>query len=181
VVLALPAAAAFAAGATGLGAGLTTLGVLAGIALTVYLFVSFAIAAPAYMLEGTGVVAALGRSRRLVRTRWWPIFGILLLAALLAGLIGAIIGIPFSYLGGFAGVSFGLDETMFAATSAVALAITSVGVILSGTITAPFQAGVTGLLYFDQRMRREGLDIELARNTGGLPGPPSAPPPGQAW
>jgi hypothetical protein len=31
------------------------------------------------------------------------------------------------------------------------------------TVTAPFSAGITGLLYFDQRIRREGLDIELAR------------------
>ncbi len=181
VVLSLPAAAAFAAGATGLGAGLTVIGVLAGIVLSVYLFVTFALAAPAYMLERTGVVAALGRSRRLVRTRWWPIFGILLLAAVLAGLIGAIIAIPFSYLGGFTGVALGLDESMFSATSSVALAVTAVGTIVAGTITAPFQAGVAGLLYFDQRMRREGLDIELARSTGGIPGPPPAPPPGQAW
>ena len=46
----------------------------------------------------TPVIDALRRSRHLVRTRWWPIFGILLLAALLAGLIAGIIGLPFSLL-----------------------------------------------------------------------------------
>ena len=174
VVLTLPAVAAFAAGAPGLGAGLITLGVLAGIVLATYLFVTFALAAPAYMLERVGVIDALRRSRHLVRTRWWPIFGILLLAALLAGLIAGIIGLPFSLLGGVAGVALGLEEDPLVVTSAVALTIAAIGAILAGTITAPFQAGVTGLLYFDQRMRREGLDIELARSAPGSP-------PGQAW
>jgi hypothetical protein len=41
--------------------------------------------------------------------------------------------------------------------------ISALGALIASTITTPFQAGVTGLLYFDQRMRREGLDITLQR------------------
>ncbi len=33
--------------------------------------------------------------------------------------------------------------------------------ILSSAITAPFTSSVTGLLYLDQRIRREAFDLEL--------------------
>jgi hypothetical protein len=57
-----------------------------------------------------------------------------------------------------------LDPTdPFAGTSTLGLVVTSVGTILASTVTAPFSAGISGLLYFDQRIRREALDIELAR------------------
>jgi len=41
--------------------------------------------------------------------------------------------------------------------------LVALGAVIASTLTTPFQAGVTGLLYFDQRMRREGLDITLQR------------------
>jgi hypothetical protein len=48
-------------------------------------------------------------------------------------------------------------------TAALPLLITSIGTVVGATLTTPFQAGVTGLLYIDQRMRREGFDAELQR------------------
>jgi hypothetical protein len=41
------------------------------------------------------------------------------------------------------------------------LVVTAIGTIIASTITAPFTAGVTGLLYFDQRIRKEAFDIQL--------------------
>ena len=35
--------------------------------------------------------------------------------------------------------------------------------MVASTVTLPISAGVTSLLYMDQRIRRESLDIELAR------------------
>ena len=40
---------------------------------------------------------------------------------------------------------------------------------MSQTIVIPFTAGITALLYIDRRIRREALDIELAR-AAGVPG-----------
>jgi hypothetical protein len=45
----------------------------------------------------------------------------------------------------------------------VALVITNVGSVLASTVTAPFTAALTALLYIDLRIRREGLDVALAR------------------
>ena len=49
------------------------------------------------------------------------------------------------------------------------LIISGIGSVIVSTITYPISAGVTALLYIDQRIRREALDLELAR-AAGLPG-----------
>jgi hypothetical protein len=120
----------------------------------VYLMVRWSMAAPAYVLENVSVTGALDRSSQLVRGHWWRIFGILLLGSIIAVVVQMILSIPFE----FASALVGADSFAFPA-----LAISAIGTILAVTVTAPFTAGVTGLLYFDQRMRREGLDMELAQ------------------
>jgi hypothetical protein len=79
-----------------------------------------------------------------------------------------------------------------AGASVAALIVSAVGSVVTATITRPFSAGVSVLLYADLRMRREGLDLMLrdAAQNQALTGdefaavwrPPSAqqaPPP--AW
>jgi hypothetical protein len=131
---------------------------LASVGVMAWLGVSWSLAAPAYVLEGISVTEALRRSFGLVRTQWWRVFGILLLGGIIAGLIGLILELPFSFAADAVGGS--PDPTdPFGGTTMVA----SIGTIIAGTVTAPFSAGISGLLYFDQRIRREALDIELAR------------------
>ncbi len=176
---ALPAVVAGVAGASvAVPVTLGILGFIAGVCLLVYLYVSLAMAAPVYMLEGARVIAALSRSRKLVAPQWWRIFGILLLAALIAGIINAIITFPASLAGGFLSASQATSDPL-AGLGLPALVLMGISAIIAGTITAPFSAGVTGLLYVDQRIRREALDLELAR-AAGTPHPPTGPPyPGQ--
>src|SRR5207249_3623477 len=122
---------------------------------------------PALMLEDAPVGRAFGRSRTLVHGTWWRVFGISLLAALIAIILAAIITVPFTYFGGgFVQVT----STQPVPLTVAYLLLTTIGGIIAGTITEPFAAGVTVLLYTDQRMRREGMDIELAR-AAGLPPP----------
>jgi len=141
---------------------------LAGIALGVFVHVSLSMGAPVLVLERAGVVAALRRSAALVRPTWWRVFGILLLAAVIAAVIGGILGVPFML-----GAQLLDGTSLFAPTpttpSLLGLVLTAVGAIIATTITAPFSAGVTGLLYVDQRMRREAFDLELTRAVA--PGP----------
>jgi hypothetical protein len=111
------------------------------------------------MLENAGVFKAFGRSWTLVRGSWWRMFGIQLLAWLIAAIVGGIIGAPFDLIGG--GFDLNAVEITFSY-----LALTTIGAIIANTITVPFTAGVTVLLYTDQRMRREGMDIELAKQAG---------------
>jgi len=48
------------------------------------------------------------------------------------------------------------------------LVATQIGAGLAQVLVAPFAAGIRGLLYVDQRMRKEGLDLTLqARAAGG--------------
>ena len=160
VVLLLPALLATAVGAgSGIVVVLAVLGFLGGVAAAVYLWVSWSLIAPVYVLEHSGVIAAFRRSRALVAPQWWRILGILLLAAIIATIIGGIIGVPFS----FAAIALSESPNVLSVGAQVLIGI---GTVLAGMLTTPFQAGVTGLIYFDQRIRREGLDITLQRAAG---------------
>ena len=55
------------------------------------------------------------------------------------------------------------------------LIVSGIGSVIGSMITFPITAGVTVLLYIDHRIRREALDIELAR-AAGVPGYGSEPP-----
>ncbi|QYN25262.1 hypothetical protein [Amycolatopsis sp. DSM 110486] len=139
-------------------------------------YVFWALASPALILERGTIRQAFGRSRTLVSGAFWRVLGILLLAAVIGYLISAIIAIPFD-LG--SGAFSGLFDPQAAAPvqTTGGLVLSAVGVVIARTIVAPFIALVTVVLYIDQRMRREGMDIELAR-AAGLNPPPA---PRQAW
>ena len=59
----------------------------------------------------------------------------------------------------------GLESTgaTFTPVSPVVLTVDHLLQLLVGALTVPFTAGVTALLYLDQRIRREGLDVSLLR------------------
>lgn len=134
-------------------AGVVTL--LAAFAAAVWLYVTLALAVPALVLERAGVVTALRRSYSLVKGSWWRVFGILLIVFLIVAILTTIFQIPFFIAGTVAA----------SATESLLLAsiIGSVGAILASLLVYPFGAATVALLYTDLRMRREGLDIELAR------------------
>ncbi len=160
------------------GGLLMALGLIVACVCAVYVWVTFfGLASPALVLEKQGPFAAMARSRVLTRHNWWRVFGILLLAVVLAGFIGAIIQTPFS-LATTGGSMFSGQRSLFV-SSLGGLLVAAIGGIVAGTITQPFSAGVSALLYIDQRMRREGLDIELARAARSGPATPTAAgPPG---
>lgn len=130
-----------------MGIGLLLL--LPALALMVHLYVLFALIVPPIMLEGAGAVASLRRSAQLVRGRWWPIFGILLVAFIVVGIVGSALGFIPSTIAGF-------FENQF-----VRSVISAIGASLTSLITQPVTALVVLLLYFDARIRKEGFDLEL--------------------
>jgi hypothetical protein len=159
--------------------------VLAFIAIpvAVWLYVRYALSGPALMLESSapsatgglspiGVFGALRRSAELVRGSWWRLFGILLLILLIAVIISQVISVPFAL------PAFFLDQQPSDAQFLLTLVVSALGGIVAATITAPFTAAATALLYVDRRIRREGLDIELARAAGvSVPGRTDVAPP----
>ncbi len=116
----------------------------------IWLAVAWSVAVPVLLIEGRGGPGALRRSFALVRGRWWPVAGALLVGFLLAGVLGGIV----QGLLGF------LPALLFDDNLAVTAVATAVGAIVSSLITTPFQAAIVTLLYFDLRVRKEGLDLE---------------------
>ncbi|MEU5613534.1 glycerophosphoryl diester phosphodiesterase membrane domain-containing protein [Streptomyces sparsogenes] len=160
-----------AAGADSEGAALALLGGLGSTVVAVWLWVRYSLAAPALMLEKQGIVAAMRRSAKLVRGAWWRVLGVQLLALLIAIVVSAILEIPTSAVGMAIGGDNAVDWLSGESVSVswTFLVVIGVGGVIASTITLPISAGVTALLYVDQRIRREALDLELAR-AAGVPG-----------
>ncbi|MFE9926768.1 hypothetical protein ACFYQA_36055 [Streptomyces sp. NPDC005774] len=153
------------------GAGavvLTVLGILGAGLVALWLMTRYSLASATLMLEKQGVLKAMGRSAKLVRGSWWRIFGIQLLAMIIAGFVASIIVIPFTVIA-MAVTGGGVTGFLNSAGGDIGwtfLIITGVGAVVGAMITYPIQAGVTVLLYVDQRIRREALDLELGRAAG---------------
>ncbi|MFF2066551.1 hypothetical protein ACFVWZ_32900 [Streptomyces sp. NPDC058200] len=150
------------------GIALALVGGLAAFAVIIWLMVRFSLASPALMLERQGVLPSLRRSAKLVGGAWWRTFGVLALTLLLTFVVSMVIAIPFAVLAA-AVDSDGLSGLLSGSSPDVGwpfLIITGIGTVIASAITYPISAGVTVLLYVDQRIRREALDLELARAAG---------------
>ncbi|MFD8155641.1 glycerophosphoryl diester phosphodiesterase membrane domain-containing protein [Streptomyces sp. NPDC059720] len=164
------------AGSNGAGIALTVLGIIGAGVVALWLMVRFSLASPALMLEKQGIKKAMARSVKLVQGTWWRIFGIQLLATIIANVIASIIVIPFTFLAG-ALSGDGITGWLNSGGSGLGwtfLIVSGIGSVIGSMITFPITAGVTVLLYIDQRIRREALDLELAR-AAGVQGHGSAP------
>jgi hypothetical protein len=154
-----------------LGAGviLEFLGVLGLIAVSLFVSTKISLAAPAIVLEGHGVRGGLRRSFALTKgSAFWRVLGITLLAGILAGFAGALLGLPFSVIGFVITVVSGPDSE---AGQLIVTFVSHLSALLTGAITTPFVAAVTGLLYIDRRMRLEALDVVLLRDAQSNPAP----------
>jgi hypothetical protein len=164
---ALPGIIVAATGSPFGGVALAFLGSLAASVPALWLWIRFCLAPPALILEKQGITKAMSRSGKLVRGSWWRIFGIQLLTGLITGLVSMVIVLPFlgiamAFSGdGLADFLNGTPELGW-----TYLIITGIGSVIGSMITLPISAGVTVLLYIDQRIRREALDLELARAAG---------------
>ncbi|MFE1177233.1 hypothetical protein [Streptomyces sp. NPDC058773] len=160
-----------ATGSPRAGLILAVFGGLAATLVTIWLWVRYSLASPALMLEKQGVITAMRRSAKLVRGAWWRVLGAQLLTYLLIGIVEFIIQIPATLVAFLIGGESLMDWANGTSngTGWSFLIVLGVGAVISSTITFPISASVTALLYMDQRIRREALDLELAR-AAGLPG-----------
>ncbi len=132
------------------------LGLGAVVAMT-WFYVRYAVLAPAALiLERLGVVASLRRAAALTRGQWWRVFGIVLLTQLVAGFASSLLSMPFSMAG-----MFGFLVVSEEWSGLVYVLGTYLGMLVSYSLATPFTAAVTVLQYLDQRIRKEGYDVEL--------------------
>ena len=154
-VLLIVLVVALSSAAAGLGVLVGLLGVLAMVVGTFWIQIRLLFVPPVLILEGTPVMASIARGWRLTRGSFWRILGIYLLAQVITSIASQILAVPFSIIGV---IAFQGDLT-----SGGYIALLSVGTALSYALPTIFLAAVVALLYVDVRIRREGLDVELAR------------------
>jgi hypothetical protein len=122
----------------------------------IWLAVAWSLSYPALLHEGLGGSKALGRSFKLVRGRWWPTFGALLVMYLIVIVISAVLG----FILGAALIS-NLDN------EALAAVLYTLVNTASSLVTLPLVAAVVTIIYFDLRVRKEGFDLQmLAQGVG---------------
>jgi hypothetical protein len=104
--------------------------------------------APVIAIEGVGPIRAMRRSARLVRPRMFAVLGIALLSGLLASTVGQILSTVPTFLALIVGLRWGWI-------------LLAAGSIVTSLVTTPFVAVVATLVYYDGRIRQEGLDLQV--------------------
>jgi Membrane domain of glycerophosphoryl diester phosphodiesterase len=118
--------------------------------LWTWILVNWSAVLPAMFIENLGLGAAMGRSWNMVRGMWWRTFFILFLVGILWYVVTIALG-AFFYLG----------QSLLGAVLSpyLALSIYEGAVILVQGLTVPILLIAIVLVYFDLRVRKEGIDL----------------------
>jgi len=117
-----------------------------------FLAIRLVLAPAVVIVEDQRGTKALARSWKLVSGAWWKCFGALFLTGVFVGLVQWVIMIPVAQMTGH-------DQDLNALAS-----------ILIGALLTPISIIVTVLLYFDARIRKEGLDLQYMARSISAPG-----------
>ena len=119
--------------------------------------------------------SALGRSRRLVGGHWWRVIGI----AILLFIIQIVISIFFTLPAAVAGFGSLWRDPMSSDVSPLVAVLDTIGSTAGQIVTGPITYCAYVLIYYDLRVRKEGLDIELTARALGLIDSPAVASTGQ--
>ena len=165
------------------------LGSLALIVLGAWLLTKTSLVPSVIVLERLGLRAAVARSWSLTQGYFWRTLGAQFLVALVVNIVSQIVTTPLSLLFGVATTLIDPNGSFEAYVPSILLYELTIllGLVL-GAVAAVVQSSVTALIYIDLRMRKEGLDLELARFVESTPGsgedpyrPKSTAAPETAW
>jgi hypothetical protein len=141
---------------------LVGLGALFCVIPGIYLYVAFSVAVPVLLVEGAGPSRSLGRSRELVRGRWWAACGVALVGYLLVwvvtlALTGLVVGVAFANP---------------ARNTVTGFILNTLATTLGSMVATPAAAAFITVLYIDLRVRKEGFDLLLLARRLGVERPP---------
>jgi MFS family permease len=140
---------------------LYALGVGVGFVLLIvpglFLLTIWAVIAPAIVIENRGAIEAFGRSRELVKGFGWPVFGVVICAALIVAVVSIIL-------------------LSIAAAIADGPILRIVLGVLASTVTAPVTALVAGVLYY-RLLQLKGDPGTIAASAADEDYTPPPPPP----
>lgn len=123
---------------------------VAPVALWLWIFVGWVVVIPAMFVEDIGLGTAFGRSWRLLQGRWWRTFLVLFL-------IGIVWYIAQFALSAFLQLGQVLLQLVLSPFIAAAVA-SAFSQIIAALVNPILQIAIV-LIYFDLRVRKEGLDL----------------------
>jgi hypothetical protein len=139
----------------------------------IYIACRLAIAVQAAVLEDTGPIDALSRSFTLAKDNVGRVFLIYILYfCLLGGAVGgvyALLGIPMAIVAAF--------EKSMPAFFWISAIVPPIGSFVAGSVVAPFLMIAMSIFYYDMRVKKEGLDLQMMINPLGAVAPAANAPP----
>jgi hypothetical protein len=139
------------------------------IPLWIWIWVNWVVVMPVMFVERAGLGAAMGRSWRLVEGRWWRTFFILFLMLVLFYVVRVALS---------AFLALGQTLLQLVVSSVVVLWISGATSVIVDSLVNPIIQIAIVLIYFDLRVRREGLDLfQMAQRVSAPPPPYGAPLP----
>jgi hypothetical protein len=154
-------------GTAGIAIGVL-LGIFGGLGLVglgIWIGTKVSLVPSVLMVERLTLRQAVARSWTLTGGSFWRVFGIQFLVSAMISIALQVISAPLSFLAPMLG--FLLDpNAQGQANIGLAIGIGLLATIVTiafGAIGAVVQSAATALIYLDLRIRREGLDLELAR------------------
>jgi hypothetical protein len=145
----------------GLTIGLGVLAMLAlGLVVALPVYLLGAVARCVIVLEQKGAIAAIRRTLRVIRGRFWWTVLIVLVTGLLVGIVTSIFQQVLSFFGSIA-LAIGMDGAWVG--TAIFAMVLVLGAAISYVLIYAYMGCVYTLVYIDARIRHEGFDLDLAR------------------
>jgi hypothetical protein len=123
-------------------------GILAGLVVTVFVFASWLVAPVVAAIEPVGPIHAVRRSWWLSNGHRWRIIGLQILLAVLQGVLSTLISFIF--------------VASFISDPVLRVVLQNIVNVVATVLWAPVEWGTFTILYFDLRVRKEALDLQIA-------------------